>query len=212
MRGLGVACDAPAVKLNKFALGTLSIPLSMYASGLPGGNAPIPRLVGLTALIGTWGLRSRCTGKQCHPFPSPDPLQTHTKAKELSPEGSYIWRSHGSGSWCGRIPPNRERSRSWAKWGERRACIIILQGLWQEWADLKGQTIEPCLVLGLFDEDGAGVLTDVVDVGAASSSTARGGGAAGAEAVESQQGDGHPASSRGRAARRRPVAKAGAKA
>lgn len=32
-------------------------------------------------------------------------LISHEQAKELSPPGSYVWRSHGSGPWCGRMPP-----------------------------------------------------------------------------------------------------------
>lgn len=142
--------------------------------------------------------------------PLPHAHCRQTEAKELAPPGSYVWRAHGSGSWCGRMPPNRERTRSWSKWGERRACIIILQGLWQEWADLHGQGIDSCPIVGLFESDDRDILAHVVERGPASSSSAQGAGAAVVGAAAPQQVARRPATGKGRGGRGRAAAKSGA--
>ena len=52
--------------------------------------------------------------------------------KELSPPGSFVWCSRGSGAWLGRLPPFGEHSRSWSN--ERGAAVLILRILKKAWA------------------------------------------------------------------------------
>lgn len=98
----------------------------------------------------------------------------HESAKSLSPPGSYIWRALTEGAWCGRLPPNGERSRSWRRHGEREACLQILRILWAQWADSEGLPLSAVPVDGLFPDtvgEASACCSQAAPSGAASSST-----------------------------------------
>lgn len=106
----------------------------------------------------------------------------HEEAKSLAPPGSFVWRALTEGAWCGRLPPNGERSRSWRRHGERGACLQILRLLWQQWADSQGLPLSEVPVAGLFEESAPdGPASSAAAANAASSSAAP-------EAAESQHG------------------------
>ena len=63
---------------------------------------------------------------------------THAQAKMLCPPGAFVWRSLTEGQWLGRLPPLGEHSRSWRRYGERAACVLILRILWTEYCELRG--------------------------------------------------------------------------
>lgn len=111
----------------------------------------------------------------------------HGEIKALSPPGSFVWRAQVSGAWCGKLPPHREHARSWSKYGEREAALLIVKLLWQEWCDANAIPVSQCPVGGLFDAGGDGhpVSNEPAPSAASSSGAPRGrnAGASQAQAV-----------------------------
>ena len=100
----------------------------------------------------------------------PQPL-----AKQLCPPRAFIWRSLGDGAWVGRLPPHGEISRSWARHGERSACMQVLQTLWSQYCDVHGLLLKNIPVQGLWDGSGldtAKAPVPIIAEGSSSSSSA----------------------------------------
>lgn len=89
-------------------------------------------------------------------------------AKQLMPEGGFIWRSLSSSAWLGRFPPMGEHSRSWRKWGERGACLEVLRAVWRDWCAFTGSTEDTVPIDGLFNDiDGSTAAQAILDEGSA---------------------------------------------
>ncbi len=71
---------------------------------------------------------------------------SHDEAKMLAPPTSYVWRRHTTGHWCGKLPPHKEVSRSWTKYGEKEAVLAVLRELWIQ----RGMGGDACPIEGLF--------------------------------------------------------------
>lgn len=80
---------------------------------------------------------------------------THAKAKSLCPPEGSIWRATRAGAWEAHYEPFRRISRAWNKYGERLACVICLQYLWEHHLEKHGLDLAMCPVGGLFSVDGA---------------------------------------------------------
>ena len=76
---------------------------------------------------------------------------THAQAKMLCPPGAFVWRSLTEGQWLGRLPPLGEHSRSWRRYGERAACVLILRILWTEYCELRGAPLSSVPIDMLFE-------------------------------------------------------------
>jgi hypothetical protein len=71
------------------------------------------------------------------------------QVQHLAPPGSHAWRSR-TGTWQIHLPPHKRFSRSWNKYGERTAAIIVLQECWKQHLGALGLTTAQCDVQGLF--------------------------------------------------------------
>lgn len=83
--------------------------------------------------------------------------------KRYMPPDSYLWKARSERSWRSRVPPFREVSRSWHKFGEDEALFFVVQDAWRKWCTLNGVEEHECPMLS--GSVGSGV--------AASSSTER---------------------------------------
>lgn len=90
------------------------------------------------------------------PAPKHKPLPVgnieHGEANALKPPGSSIWRGLKRGSWAGHFPPEPRCSFSWNLYGERRACILVLQTLWAQYCAHTGTPREDVPIQGLWDD------------------------------------------------------------
>lgn len=75
---------------------------------------------------------------------------TQQEASSMAPPGAHIWRSLGSANWQGHLPNHRRKSRSWALYGHRESCILVLQELWRQYLAERGETEADCPVQGIF--------------------------------------------------------------
>lgn len=74
------------------------------------------------------------------------------EAKRLAPEGSSLWSSLQHGNWQGHYPPYPRCSRSWQRYGEYRALMLVLQHLWRWKLWDQGLSPKDCPIAGVFDE------------------------------------------------------------
>lgn len=74
----------------------------------------------------------------------------HATGKAMAPPGAVVWRARTDGRWCGKLRSYPEVSRSWARYGERQAMILMLRELWEEYLCAAGMGIEACPIDGIF--------------------------------------------------------------
>jgi hypothetical protein len=71
--------------------------------------------------------------------------------QKFAPPGSHTWRSR-HGSWQVHLPPAPRRSRSWLKYGEREAAVLILQYAWEVYLEAHDMAVDACPIKGLFGD------------------------------------------------------------
>ena len=79
----------------------------------------------------------------------------HVEAKALAPPGSHLWIARGDQTWNGRYPPFSSHSRSWHRYGERDALILVLRAVWEDYCDAHGMDTSEVPVQGLFGHEGS---------------------------------------------------------
>jgi hypothetical protein len=79
----------------------------------------------------------------------PEGELTREQVLALAPPGCHIWRSR-AGTWQINQPPHPRLARSWSKYGEREAAVLVLQGAWRQYLGARGQDISDCDIRGLF--------------------------------------------------------------
>lgn len=110
------------------------------------------------------GAGSRSRGAAPRPKPLPKALRPRempgsactlpqAQMKLLMPPDSFLWKSTWSGSWCARVPPMKQVSRSWNRYGEEGAAKRVISLAWLHWCQLQGKPISDCPVKGLLFDD-----------------------------------------------------------
>ena len=87
------------------------------------------------------------------------------QARLYLPPAATMWVGKADGNWQGYLPPYPRISRSFKKYGEAPALVLVLQYLWRRHAEISGLLLSELPVDGLFE---------AVSVGAASGSSASG--------------------------------------
>lgn len=72
------------------------------------------------------------------------------QARKLLPEGATLWRDVRYGNFQAHYAPFPRISRSWGKYGERNALILVLQDVWQAHLFEQGQPRSACPIRDLF--------------------------------------------------------------
>lgn len=88
------------------------------------------------------------------------------------PPGGHVWKSRGASSWCARLPPYSQVSRSWQKHGDHLALRLCIRHCWDQYLDDEGLTAEDCPITNLYLLTAAALSTELAGSGAASSSSA----------------------------------------
>mmetsp|Transcript_143783 Transcript_143783/g.460269 ORF Transcript_143783/g.460269 Transcript_143783/m.460269 type:complete len:181 (+) Transcript_143783:3843-4385(+) len=69
--------------------------------------------------------------------------------KLYMPPDSFLWKANGNNSWCGRLPPFPQVSRSWLKYGPERSLRLVVSDVWAQWCQLEGLELSGCPMEGL---------------------------------------------------------------
>lgn len=100
------------------------------------------------------GGRARGRHAVAAPRPLPAGELSQAQVKAFCPPGAFVWRS-AKGSWNQHYPPCPRTSRSWMKYGERQAAVMILRDAWQNHLTVNNLAQSACGVKGLFENDSA---------------------------------------------------------
>lgn len=79
-----------------------------------------------------------------------DVALTQESAKPYLPPGGFLWKARGNNSWCCRLPPYSQVSRSWRKHGEQGALILCLRHCWDQYLEDEGMRQADCPVTNLY--------------------------------------------------------------
>ena len=77
------------------------------------------------------------------------------QARQCLLAGGKLWIGKGEGNWQGHYVPFPRVSRSWARYGELPALMMVLQYLWDKHCEATGCSREDCMVDGLWEGVGS---------------------------------------------------------